>query len=151
MSVLDISQSAFDFTHAPFPQYAQLAAALLLTPLLRRCRNRKRLRFRCRTIIALTRRRTCASMTRSPSTASDVQSRKCDIHPVRYRLASFIQVVMERPQFGGVISRMVACVVGASRCVCHVSESADLNQEMKDCTWDVKDCTWDVADCFCSG
>src|SRR5271168_1203770 len=72
-----------DFTHAPLPQYAQAAAAFALTPLAFKCRKRKRGRFLCRTTIALTRRRTWASMTPNPWTASGVHSRKCDIQPVR--------------------------------------------------------------------
>ena len=43
-------------------------------------------RFLCRMMIALIRRRIWASVTRRPSTASDVQSRKWVIHPFRYRL-----------------------------------------------------------------
>src|SRR5208283_4358380 len=95
----------FDFTHAPLPQYAQPAAAFALTPLAFRCRKRKRGRFFCRTTIALTRRRTWASTAPNPGTASGVHRRKCDIQPVRYRLTSSMQDVMDRPQFGGVISR----------------------------------------------
>src|SRR5271163_2723450 len=60
-----------DFTHAPLPQYAQAAAAFALTPLAFKCRKRKRGRFLCRTTIALTRRRTWASMTPNPWTASE--------------------------------------------------------------------------------
>src|SRR5260370_39763620 len=95
-----------DFTHAPLPQYAQLAAALGLTPLACRCRKRKRGRFFCRTMIALTRRRMWASRAPNPWTASGVQSRKCDIHPVRYRLMLSMQDVMDRPQLGGVVVRL---------------------------------------------
>src|SRR5271163_4695775 len=96
-----------DFTHAPLPQYAQAAAAYALTPLAFKCRKRKRGRFLCRTTIALTRRRTWASMTPNPWTASGVHSRKCDIQPVRYRLTPSMQEVSDRPQFGGVISRIL--------------------------------------------
>ena len=98
----------FDFTHAPLPQYAQLAAALELTARPTKCRNRKRARFFCRTMIALTRRRIWASMTPNPCVASTVQRRKCDIQPVRYRLISTMQALTERPQFGGVIARIVS-------------------------------------------
>src|SRR5271156_4383726 len=96
-----------DFTHAPLPQYAQAAAAFALTPLAFKCRKRKRGRFLCRTTIALTRRRTWASRTPNPWTASGVHSRKCDIQPVRYRLTPSMQEVSDRPQFGGVISRIL--------------------------------------------
>src|SRR5271170_633536 len=58
-------------------------------------------------MIALTRRRTWASRTPNPWTASGVQSRKCDIQPVRYRLTPSMQEVSDRPQFGGVISRIL--------------------------------------------
>lgn len=47
-------------------------------------------------------------MTPSPCVASVVHSRKYDIHPVRYRLISAMQVLIERPQLGGVISRIVS-------------------------------------------
>src|ERR1700686_1834005 len=57
-------------------------------------------------MIALTRRRTWASRTPNPWTASGVQSRKCDIQPVRYRLTPSMQEVSDRPQVGGVISRI---------------------------------------------
>src|ERR1700674_1902292 len=57
-------------------------------------------------MIALTRRRTWASRTPNPWIASGVQSRKCDIQPVRYRLTPSMQEVSDRPQFGGVISRI---------------------------------------------
>jgi hypothetical protein len=97
----------FEQNHLPRPENAAPAAALMLAPRERKCRNRKRGRFLWRMMIALRRRRMWASIARSPLAASAVHSRKCATHPFRYRLSSFMQAASERPQLGGVISRTV--------------------------------------------